>query len=46
MKVITSPRDTPGDSVVWRGAAIMAGLETAQVERFKSVLPKIKLFVF
>ena len=30
-KVITSPRDTPGDSVVWRGAAIMAGLETAQV---------------
>ena len=38
MKVITSPRDTPGDSVVWRGAAIMAGLETAQVD-------KLELFV-
>ena len=35
VQVITSPRDTPGDSVVWRGAAIMAGLETAQVATFK-----------
>ena len=33
VQVISSPRDTPGDSVVWRGAAIMAGLETAQVSR-------------
>ena len=43
-QVITSPRDTPGDSVVWRGAAIMAGLETAQVATLKTFFGK-KMFV-
>ena len=33
MEVVVDPRDVGVDSVVWRGGAVLSGLETAQVDR-------------
>ncbi len=43
MEVLVDPREVGVDSVVWRGGAVLSGLETAQAQQIRLAFYKSRL---
>ncbi len=43
MEVLVDPREVGVDSVVWRGGAVLSGLETAQAHQIRLAFSKCRL---
>ncbi len=44
MEVLVDPREVGVDSVVWRGGAVLSGLETAQAHQIRFAFSKCRLW--
>jgi hypothetical protein len=43
VEVLVDPREVGVDSVVWRGGAVLSGLETAQAHQIRLAFSKCRL---